>query len=1118
MSASLCPQCGRSLRPEQDWCARCLLEGALHEPDGADLLVPPDPAVPFGNYTLLARLGRGGMGVVWRARHRSATREVALKTVSLHSTDPAADRRFRAEAEAAAGLEHPHIVPVYDVGEVDGQLFFTMRLLGGGTLAAPVPARGPRAFADAAAVVEKVARAVHHAHQRGVLHRDLKPANILLDEAGTPFVADFGLARRMDAAEHVTVTGAVLGTPHAMAPEQAAGRGESVTVATDVYGLGVILYELLAGTPPFAGGSMVEVLRAVVHDEPPRPSQRRPGLPRDLETICLKCLEKDPARRYASAEALADDLAAWQRGEPVKARPATRLERTRRWARRHRVTAALAVVVPLGIAAVLVQGWRHQRDLQKETAEARASRDEADRQRAEAVRRGEEAARQTAAAERARAGAAHDRDRLALTLYATDMQHAWQAWHTGFLSTARELLDGTDAAARGLEWQLLAAQVASRQPPPAPGPGPAVLQDFPASPSLLAWAQQPGLLYIAGDGFLDTRRLADGAREALLPGRWTATAALDAAACRALTEKWMPPPWGPAFAPVPENDAAWLAAARPGQPGNFNRLAVSSDGALLLAGCPGGWTQCYDTATGTLRALLPCAGGGVACAAAGTVAAAGSTSAKGRAAVRLDFAAGPPAQPWPGAGGLVALSGDGTLGLQGNGDGAHLLLHRFPAPVAGGPVSVPADDSWAGDVALSPDGRYGLASINATHALRLIDTATGRVLTDAAGNHDLASSIAISSDSAWIASAGADRTLRVWATASGPGESLREAWPGHGGADVFSVAFLDPPSRLASAGADGTVRLWDTASDHQAARILAAPSLAENRQALLPSPDGQWLAGTQWLGAVNVVSLRTGHAVRVPCASGGALGWTPEGALLVAVPDAPGAEGAGPFTVETWPFTAAGPAAAASRRLPLVESSGRWIFRRLSPDATHLAGSVETPAVAVWDLRTGACPGHDPMEDKVQNLAWSPDGKFIAGSIYGSALIVAQSSDGGRRFTKRESCRVHWLEFSPDGQLLAAANYRDRRIVLLDPATGEERGELSGHDGAVTQVAFSPDGRTLLSIGQDQTVRLWHLPTRREIAILSRSAGYERLAIGPGGSWIAWLDADKTCRLWRAGK
>ena len=315
---------------------------------------PAKTLANFGDYELLEEIGRGGQGVVYRAHQKSLNRTVALKVIGLgHWATQAHLKRFRLEAEAAASLEHPGIVPIHEVGERDGSCYFSMKFIEGGQLDEMVR-HEPMPIRRAVELIAKVARTIHYAHERGILHRDIKPGNILLDAKGEPHLTDFGLARLVETESTVTRTMEVLGTPSYMAPEQAVGNNSAVSSVTDVYGLGAVLYQLLTGHPPFAGGTTFETVRLVLDTNPRKPRLWNSKLDRDLETICLKCLEKDPKRRYASAVALADDLERWLKHEPIRARRTGLITRGRKWVRRNPTSALLAASL---IALAAAAGW-----------------------------------------------------------------------------------------------------------------------------------------------------------------------------------------------------------------------------------------------------------------------------------------------------------------------------------------------------------------------------------------------------------------------------------------------------------------------------------------------------------------------------------------------------------------------------------------------------------------------------------------------------------------------------------------------------------------------------------------------------------------------------------------
>jgi serine/threonine protein kinase/tetratricopeptide (TPR) repeat protein len=316
----------------------------------------------FGDYELLEEIGRGGQGVVYRARQKSLNRIVALKVIGLaHWATQAHVKRFRMEAEAAARLDDPRIVPIYEIGERDGACYFSMKFIEGGQLdkiigSEPMPGR------KAAELMAKLAHTLHHAHQHGVLHRDVKPGNILIDAKGEPHLTDFGLARLVETESTVTRTLEVLGTPSYMAPEQAAGNKAQLTSATDVYGLGAVFYQLLTGHPPFAGGTTYETIKLLLDTEPRQPRMLNRKIDRDLSTICLKCLEKNPTQRYVSALALAEDLERWLKHEPIRAKRSGFFTHARKWVRRNPAVAVLvalllALAMPLGVMV-----WKSESD------------------------------------------------------------------------------------------------------------------------------------------------------------------------------------------------------------------------------------------------------------------------------------------------------------------------------------------------------------------------------------------------------------------------------------------------------------------------------------------------------------------------------------------------------------------------------------------------------------------------------------------------------------------------------------------------------------------------------------------------------------------------------------
>ena len=374
-----CGKCGARFFADapQEFCSACLLESGLFSEDDEEAIScesaansrpmyyndqaarPARRLADFGDYELLEEMGRGGQGIVYRARQKSLNRTVALKIVGLGQWATETHlKRFHLEAEAAASLDHPCIVPIYEIGERDGSCYFSMKLIEGEPLDVGVGRKQNSQWA--ANLIARLARTVHYAHERGVLHRDIKPGNILVNAEGQPYLTDFGLARLVETTDSVTRTRETLGTPSYMAPEQADGQTDRITNATDVYGLGTVLYHLLTGHPPFAGGTAYQTIRLLLETEPRHPRLWNPKLDRDLSTICLKCLEKDPQRRYPTALALAEDLERWLKHEPIQARHIRMFARGWKWVRRNPAVAGLLASLVALATAIGVIMWKSE--------------------------------------------------------------------------------------------------------------------------------------------------------------------------------------------------------------------------------------------------------------------------------------------------------------------------------------------------------------------------------------------------------------------------------------------------------------------------------------------------------------------------------------------------------------------------------------------------------------------------------------------------------------------------------------------------------------------------------------------------------------------------------------
>jgi eukaryotic-like serine/threonine-protein kinase len=1015
-------------------------------------------APPLGDldgYEILSEVGRGAMGVVYRARHRRLGRVVALKVLR---SDAAADlARFRGEAQAVARLQHPNVVQIFEVREVDGRPLLALEFVAGGTLAGRV--RGePQPPRQAAALVRTLARAVAAAHDRGLIHRDLKPSNILLaagdDDPGDPSsapaaarplerlvpkITDFGLAKRLDEDAGQTQTGEIVGTPNYMAPEQAAAGGP-VGPAADIYALGAILYELVTGRPPFKGPSALETLDLVRNAEPTPLTQLQPGCPRDLETICLKCLRKQPAGRYPTAAALADDLQRFLDGAPIHARPVGGVERLGKWLRRRPAVAAsialgsLAALAVVALAVRLVSSWELE-DANRKLSEAVGEK-EAAFVTADGARRVAEFNREEAIEAQFKLDAALGRERALHYIHSVNL--AYREWQANRVDEARRILDACPDDLRHWEWYYLHRQCHAEALTIRDHVGP-----------ITALALSPDGKLIAGASF--SRDSAPSTADLKV---WDAASGKLAMALD--SRSWVT---GLAFNP----DGTRLASAgidtrvriwdlKTGKElhqikvegSTLNRVAFSPDGTRLAA-LAKSKIRFFDADSGTELFMLSGHTGDVR---------------------------------------ALAFSGDGRRLVSG---GTDRLVKLWDLATGKEVFSRRAHTGAISGIAFSPDqGRIiscGAGSGGTTRGeIRLWNAADGTPARNTMTFPFEVGAATVTTNPGLIACAGGDGGLHFLdPDTGGPAFTLR----GHGGA-IHQLAVTPDGSRVVTGSADRTIRVWPVRTPE----FVEVPLTQLAHTALALSGDGTRIAWSDYKQFAAQLGNGFGvRAVPVPPAAKGSLDVRPT-KLIVALAFSPDnrhlacADQTGVDLIDL----------DNSRASRLIAEFGIWDLG-ISPDGQYLATATRHPEI-------------NPNLLVVRELEVELRGGLLRGPVRRPipAIKVWRVADGGLVHTLAGQMSV---AFSPDGRRLAGA--RDRDVVVWDAVTGTELRLLGGPTEPVLKVQFAAGARQVVGFTHRQAT-VWDADTGRTIATVDGLDG--PAAVTPDGRRVGGVHGGTGVKWW----